>query len=132
MEEKEYNVVTLDNGIEYTEIARLNDNNNTYVLLSNLDDSEDKWKTYLYQGIKGELRKRLDEMIANSEYHDFFKALSYEYGFGVEKNLDKALAIYIKSAGPNSKDYLSITRLYDIYRYDRNISNVVLSTFYLY
>lgn len=41
MEEKEYNVVTLDNGIEYTEIARLNDNNNTYVLLSNLDDSED-------------------------------------------------------------------------------------------
>ena len=85
---------------------------------SNLDDSEHKWKTYLYQGIKGELRKRLDEMIANSEYHDFFKALSYEYGFGVEKNLDKALAIYIKSAGPNSKDYLSITRLYDIYRND--------------
>lgn len=41
MEEKEYNVVTLNNGTEYTEIARLNDNNNTYVLLSNLDDTED-------------------------------------------------------------------------------------------
>ena len=41
MEEKEYNVVTLNNGTEYTEIARLSDNNNTYVLLSNLDDNDD-------------------------------------------------------------------------------------------
>ena len=53
---------------------------------NNLDDSEDKWKTYLYIGINGELRKRLDEMIMKSEYKDFFEGLKYEYGFGVEKN----------------------------------------------
>ena len=29
-EEKEYNVITLENGIEYTEIDRINFNNNCY------------------------------------------------------------------------------------------------------
>ena len=52
---------------------------------NNLDDSEDKWKTYLYEGIKGELRKRLDEIISKSEYNQFFEGLKYEYGYGVEK-----------------------------------------------
>ena len=84
----------------------------------NLDDSEDKWKTYLYKGIKGELRNRLREMKMNSDYKGFFTGLKYEYGFGAEKNLNEALAIYIQSAGPNSKDYLSMARLYDIYRND--------------
>lgn len=40
-EEKEYNVITLENGIEYTEIDRINFNNNCYVVLSNLDDPSD-------------------------------------------------------------------------------------------
>ena len=39
--EKEYNVITLENGIEYTEIDRINFNNNCYVVLSNLDDPSD-------------------------------------------------------------------------------------------
>ena len=87
---------------------------------SNLDDSEDKWKTYLYIGINGELRKRLDEMILKSEYKDFFEGLKYEYGFGVEKDLKKALTIYLKSSILDTKNYLSMTRLYDIFRNDYN------------
>ena len=38
--EKECNVVTLD-GVEYTEIQRLENKGNTYVLLANLDDPTD-------------------------------------------------------------------------------------------
>ena len=41
MEDREYNVVTLENNIEYTEVAKLEHNGNTYVFLSNLDDSSD-------------------------------------------------------------------------------------------
>jgi len=41
MKEKEYNVVTLEDGIEYTEIDRLVDNENTYVFLSNIDKPDD-------------------------------------------------------------------------------------------
>ena len=41
MEEKEYNVVTLEHGIEYTEVQRLSNNDNTYVFLSNLSNPED-------------------------------------------------------------------------------------------
>ena len=39
--EKEYNVVTLENGIEYTEIYKVSDNNTDYVVLSNLDNPKD-------------------------------------------------------------------------------------------
>ena len=56
----------------------------------------------------------------NSEYKDFYEGLKYEYGFGVEQNLNKALVLYIKSAGPDSKNYLSMGRLYDIYRDTQN------------
>ena len=41
MEEKEYNVVTLENGVEYTEVDKLDYNGNTYVFLSNLDNPND-------------------------------------------------------------------------------------------
>ena len=88
--------------------------------VDHFDDTENKWKTYLYEGMKGELRKRLNEIITKSELSDFFEGLKYEYGIGVEKNLNKALSIYIKSAGPNSKNYLSMGRLYDIYRDEKN------------
>lgn len=40
MEEKECNVVTLEDGIEYTEVDKIEFNNNTYVFLSNLDNPE--------------------------------------------------------------------------------------------
>ena len=40
MEEKEYNVVTLEDNIEYTEIDRIENNNNTYVVLSDLENPE--------------------------------------------------------------------------------------------
>ena len=41
MKEKEYNVVTLEDGIEYTEINRLVIDDKTYVLLSNLEKPDD-------------------------------------------------------------------------------------------
>ena len=41
MNEEEYNVVTLSNGVEYTEVYRLTNNGKTYSFLSNLDDIED-------------------------------------------------------------------------------------------
>lgn len=40
MEEKECNVITLEDGIEYTEVDKLEHNNNTYVFLSNLENPE--------------------------------------------------------------------------------------------
>ena len=78
---------------------------------NHFDETENRWKTYLYEGIKGELRKRLNEIIKTTEYTDFFEGLKYEYGICVEKDLNKALSIYIKSSGPNSKNYLSMGRL---------------------
>ena len=83
-----------------------------------LDNSKDKWKTYLYEHIQGNLRDRLESMIDSCEYKLFFEALKYEYGYGIEKNLSLALKLYIKSAGSNSKNYLSMARLYDIYKSD--------------
>ena len=40
--------------------------------VNHYDDIENKWKAYLYEGIKGDLRKRLNEIIIKSEYSDFF------------------------------------------------------------
>lgn len=40
MEEKEYNVVTLGNGVEYTEVARLSHNNNVYIFLCDLESDD--------------------------------------------------------------------------------------------
>ena len=88
------------------------------------DNSEDKWKPYLFEGIQGELKKRLNTMIECSEYKDFFEALKYEYGYGVEKNINLALSIYLKSSESNSTNYLSMARLYDIYRNDYKKFNV--------
>lgn len=76
MEEKEYNVVTLDNGIEYTEIARLNNNNNTYVLLSNLDDSEDFCIKKLIKNNNIEQVIALDSV---SEFDKLFALFTKEY-----------------------------------------------------
>ena len=40
MEEKEYNVVTLEDDIEYNEVDKIEYNNNTYVFLSDLENPE--------------------------------------------------------------------------------------------
>ena len=40
MEEKECNVVTLEDNIEYTEVDRIEYNNNHYVFLSDLENPE--------------------------------------------------------------------------------------------
>ena len=63
--------------------------------IHHLDNSKDKWKTYLYEHIQGNLRDRLESMIDSCEYKLFFEALKYEYGYGIEKNLSLALKLYI-------------------------------------
>jgi len=40
MEEKECNVITLEDNIEYTEVDKIEYNNNTYVFLSDLENPE--------------------------------------------------------------------------------------------
>jgi len=40
MNKKECNVFTLENNIEYTEITRIEYNNNTYLVLSDLENPE--------------------------------------------------------------------------------------------
>ena len=81
----------------------------------NNDDSENKWKIYLFENFKGILKERLEEMIEKSEYKLFFIGLRYEYGYYVQRDINKALSFYKKGAKANSTDYLSMARLYDIY-----------------
>ena len=80
------------------------------------DNSDDRWKIYLFEYLKGNLKQRLDEMIETSEYKSFFLGLKYEYGYYEQKDLEEALSLYKKGARANSTDYLSMARLYDIYR----------------
>lgn len=40
MEEKECNVIILEDNIEYTEVDKIEYNNNTYIFLSNLENPE--------------------------------------------------------------------------------------------
>ena len=41
MEEKEYNVVKLENGMEYAEVNKINHNEKTYLFLVNLNNDDD-------------------------------------------------------------------------------------------
>lgn len=86
------------------------------------NDSEDKWKVYLFESIQGELKNSLKFMIDQSEYKEFYEGLKYEYGYEVEKNLKLALVKYLKSSESNSTNYLSMARLYDIYRNDKKFN----------
>ena len=63
----------------------------------NNDNSVDKWKIYLFEIFNGILRERLDEMIENSEYKSFFLGLKYEYGYNVQKDINKAFSLDRKS-----------------------------------
>ena len=114
----------------------------------NNDNSSDKWKIYLFEIFNGILRERVDEMIENSEYKSFFLGLKYEYGYNVQKDINKAFSLYKKGGQANSTDYFSMARLYDIYKTkdkrfkitnDRNLefiyllkSFAYLPIFYLY
>ena len=74
MEEKEYNVITLENNVEYTEIDKINYNNNTYIYLSNIDNPEDFC-----------IRKIVKE---NDE--------EYIVGINSNKEIDKVLELFMK------------------------------------
>ncbi len=41
MKDKEYNVVVLENGIEYAEVEKIKHNENTYLFLVNLKNDDD-------------------------------------------------------------------------------------------
>ena len=96
----------------------LNDFNYNYEVKYN-DDSKnnnDRWKIYLFTGLKENLRKRLNEMLSDNENKSFFEALKLEYGHNMDKNLKEAFLLYKKSSMANSTNYLSMVRLFDIYR----------------
>ena len=93
----------------------------------NNDDSEDKWKIYLFDILTGNLKERLDEMIETSEYKNFYLGLRHEYGYYATKSLEEALSLYKKGGRANSTDYLSMARLYDIYKTKDKRFNVVLN-----
>ena len=76
----------------------------------------------MFESIQGELKNRLKFMIDQSEYKDFYEGLKYEFGYELEKNLKLALVKYLKSSESNSTNYLSMARLYDIYRNDKKFN----------
>jgi TPR repeat protein len=82
----------------------------------NSNDQNDRWKLYLFSGLKENLRKRLYEMISHDENEIFFAALKLEYGYNKNKNLKEAFLLYKESSMANSRNFLSMTRLFDIYR----------------
>lgn len=69
---KEYNVVTLENGIEYTEIKRLDNNGNTYVFLSNLKMPDD----FCIRKLVGDEIFGLD---SDQEFDQVFKLFGKEF-----------------------------------------------------
>ena len=93
----------------------LNDLNLNYKV-KYIDESEDRWRIYLSEGLKGSLLERYDQMISNSDYQLFIAALKLEYGYRTTKNVEEAFILYKESSLANSQNYLSMARLYDIYR----------------
>ena len=77
MKDIECNVIILENGIEYLEILRMssNNNNNTYVLLSNLNDPADFY-------IKKVIKKGGIEKVFNIDD---------------KKEYEKAVALFLKN-----------------------------------
>ena len=108
----------------------------------NKDDSKDKWKIYLYEHLTGNLKERLDEMIETSENKSFYLGLRYEYGYyNIKKDLKEAFTYYKKGGRADSTDYLSMARLYDIYKtkdkrfdiiFDKNLEFIYLFKTFAY
>jgi len=99
-----------------------NEFNLNYELKYNDDSNNqtDRWKLYLFSGLKDNLRKRLNEMISYDENEVFFAALKLEYGYNTNKNLKEAFLLYKESSMANSRNFLSMTRLFDIYKTKEN------------
>ena len=72
----EYNIVTLENGTEYTELYRVTDDGMKYVFLSNLDNPEDFCIRKLIEGNGQEFIIRLD---GKREYNKVFNLFKQEY-----------------------------------------------------
>ena len=90
------------------------------------NNSKDRWKIFLYKGLKTNLKKRFDEMISHSENQLFYAALKLEYGYDVNQNFKEAFLLYKESSSANSKNYLSMARLFDIYRTkDKNFLGLI-------
>ena len=75
MENKEYNVVTID-GVEYTEISRLDNDGNIYVFLSNLGNPKDFGIRKL---IKENDEDYLVELDNKEEFIKIFKLFNEKY-----------------------------------------------------
>lgn len=78
-------------------------------------NKEDKWKVYLFQTFRGNLKQRLNEILEKSDYKLFYSGLQYEYGYDKDQNYSLSLKCYEEGAKANSIDFLSMIRLYDIY-----------------
>ena len=76
MEEKEYNVVTLDDGVEYAEVHRLDTDGNTYVFLASLNDSKDFCIKKL---IKEDGKNFIIGLDNEEEFNKIFKLFSEKY-----------------------------------------------------
>ena len=72
----EYNVVTLDNGIEYTEAYRIINNGNTYVFLVNLDNIRDY---YIKRVITKNDKEIVVELKDKSEFERILALFAKEY-----------------------------------------------------
>ena len=96
----------------------LNDFNYDYEVKYNDDsnNSDARWKLYLYQGLEENLRKRLEEMISHTPYELFFTALKLEYGYNTSKDLDEAFSLYKETSLRDSTNYLSMAKMFEIYR----------------
>jgi hypothetical protein len=76
MKEREYSVVTLENGIEYTEIYRLTNDDNKYVFLSNLDNPTDFCIRKL---IKQDNEDYIVKLDSREEFNKVFRQFKAEY-----------------------------------------------------
>ena len=86
----------------------------------NSNDKNDRWKLYLFSGLKENLKERINEMISYDENEVFFAALKLEYCYNTNKNLKEAFLLYKESSMANSRNFLSMTRLFDIYKTKEN------------
>ena len=96
----------------------LNDFNYKYTVQYNNDssNSNERWELYLCKGLKESLRNRREKMLSHSEYKLFFKALKLEYGYNTQKDLNQAFLLYKETSLKDSTNYLSMARLFEIYR----------------
>ena len=96
----------------------LNDFNYKYTVQYNNDssNSNERWELYLFKGLKENLRNRREKMLSHSEYKLFFKALKLEYGYNTQKDLNQAFLLYKETSLKDSTNYLSMARLFEIYR----------------